>query len=532
MAHSSKSSWKEAPLTTKNELKQGGIAIIDYGSQYTQLIARRIRELGVYAEVFAHDADEDWINQHQPKAYILSGGPNSVYDEGSPQTPRFIYKSKKPILGICYGMALLTQDFGGKVAPSNHREYGAATVQHQPHSPLLDSLPASFDVWMSHGDKIEKTPENFVSLAHSPNSPYAAMADMERDYYGVQFHPEVKHTPLGSEILANFIFKIVGCEPKWSADAFIESSIQAIRAQVGSEKVLLALSGGVDSAVAGALIHRAIGEQLTSIFVNTGMLRQDEAEQVLQVFREEQGMNLLYADATEQFLDALQGHSEPEAKRKIIGRLFIDVFKAEAAKLEAIKFLAQGTIYPDVIESASGSKTAHVIKSHHNVGGLPEQLGFELVEPLRDLFKDEVRRVGLALGLPEHIIWRQPFPGPGLAIRCLGDLSWERLEKLRHADAIFRDELQKASMLKGDTAQAFAVLLPVKAVGVMGDLRTYEEVIALRAVQTDDFMTADWARLPFELLAKVSSRIVNEVKGVNRVVYDVTSKPPGTIEWE
>jgi GMP synthase (glutamine-hydrolysing) len=471
-------------LTTKHELKQGGIAIIDYGSQYTQLIARRIRELGVYAEVFAHDADEDWINQHQPKAYILSGGPNSVYDEGSPQTPRFIYKSQKPILGICYGMGLLTQDFGGKVSASNHREYGPDSVQHQPHSPLLDSLPLSFDVWMSHGDKIEKIPDHFVTLAHSPNSPFAAIGDIERGYYGVQFHPEVRHTPLGSEVLGNFIFKIVGCEPKWSADAFIESSIEAIRAQVGGKKVLLALSGGVDSAVAGALIHRAIGEQLTSIFVNTGMLRQDEAEQVLQVFREEQGMNLLYADATEQFLEELQGISEPEAKRKTIGRLFIDVFKSEADKLEDIQFLAQGTIYPDVIESASGSKTAHVIKSHHNVGGLPEQLGFELVEPLRDLFKDEVRRVGLALGLPEHIIWRQPFPGPGLAIRCLGDLTWERLEKLRHADAIFRDELQKANMLKGDTAQAFAVLLPVKAVGVMGDIRTYEEVIALRAVQT------------------------------------------------
>lgn len=519
-------------MTTKDELKLGGIAIIDYGSQYTQLIARRIRELGVYAEVFAHDADADWINQHEPMAYVLSGGPNSAYEADSPQLPRFILKTGKPILGICYGMQLLTLEFGGKVAAASHREYGAATIRHTPQSPLMNGLPDELQVWMSHGDRIEQIPDRFLPLAQSDNSPLAAIGDMERSYYAVQFHPEVQHTPLGIEILGNFLFKVVGCEAKWSPQAFIESSIEAIRAQVGDEKVLLALSGGVDSAVAGTLIHRAIGEQLTSIFVNTGMLRQDEPEQVLQVFRDEQGMILNYANATEQFLDALQGVTEPETKRKVIGGLFIDIFKEEANKLEGIRFLAQGTIYPDVIESASGSKTAKVIKSHHNVGGLPEQLGFELVEPLRDLFKDEVRRVGEALGLPAHIIWRQPFPGPGLGIRCLGDLTWERLEKLRHADAIFREELLNADMLKGDTAQSFAVLLPVKAVGVMGDNRTYEEVIVLRAVQTDDFMTADWARLPYELLAQVSSRIVNEVSGVNRVIYDITSKPPGTIEWE
>lgn len=519
-------------MTTKNELKQGGIAIIDYGSQYTQLIARRIREQNVYAEVFAHDAGKDWIDQHNPQAYILSGGPNSAYEPDSPQLPAFILESGKPILGICYGMQLLTLAFDGKVAAADHREYGPATISHTPQSPLMDGLAEKFEVWMSHGDRIEEAPIGFIPLAQSDNSPYAAIGNIEKKYYAVQFHPEVAHTPLGYQILRNFIFNISDCEPKWSADAFIESSIEAIRNQVGDEQVLLGLSGGVDSAVAGTLIHRAIGDQLTSIFVNTGMLRQDEPEEVLQVFRDEQGMKLIYADATEDFLSALQNVTEPEAKRKVIGGLFIDVFKTEADNLQGIRFLAQGTIYPDVIESASGSKTAKVIKSHHNVGGLPEQLGFELVEPLRDLFKDEVRRVGEALGLPEHIIWRQPFPGPGLGIRCLGDLTWERLEKLRQADAIFTGELREANMLVGDTAQSFAVLLPVKAVGVMGDNRTYEEVIVLRAVQTDDFMTADWARLPYELLAKVSSRIVNEVSGVNRVTYDITSKPPGTIEWE
>ncbi|MDQ7033778.1 MAG: glutamine-hydrolyzing GMP synthase [Anaerolineae bacterium] len=520
------------PTATNTPLKQGGIAIIDYGSQYTQLIARRIREQNVYAEVFAHDANSDWINQHHPVGYILSGGPDSVYETEAPQLPRFILNSGLPVLGICYGMGLITQALGGVVAAAQHREYGRATVSHSTQSPLFDNLPHTIDVWMSHGDRIEEAPAGFITLAQSSNSPYAAIGDTTRQFYGVQFHPEVQHTPLGHAILRNFLFEICHCEPRWSAEAFIESSIQAIQEKVGQEKVLLALSGGVDSAVAGTLIHRAIGAQLMSIFVNTGFLRLNEPEQVLQVFREEQGMNLIYADATEAFFDELATVTEPEQKRKVIGKAFIDVFKQEAAKLHEIKFLAQGTIYPDVIESASGSKTAKVIKSHHNVGGLPEQLGFELLEPMRDLFKDEVRRIGAALGLPEHIIWRQPFPGPGLAIRCLGDLTWERIEKLRQADAIFREELRQADMLRDDTAQSFAVLLPVKAVGVMGDKRTYEEVIVLRAVQTDDFMTADWARLPYDLLAKASSRIVNEVSGVNRVVYDITSKPPGTIEWE
>ncbi|XWX03017.1 glutamine-hydrolyzing GMP synthase [Aggregatilineales bacterium SYSU G02658] len=515
------------------DLRLGGIAILDYGSQYTQLIARRLREMGVYAEVFAYDAAPEHINQHHPRGYVLSGGPNSVYEAGAPPLPRHILDSGLPVLGICYGLQLLMHTLGGAVLPSTtDREFGPATIIHTTPSPLLDGLPEQMPVWMSHGDKVTTLAAGFVALAYSDGSPYAVVGDPTRRYYGVQFHPEVRHTAYGTEMLHAFATRICGCAPRWTPVAFIDSAVEAIRRQVGAEQVILGLSGGVDSAVAGALIHRAVGDQLTSIFVNTGMLRLHEPEQVLQVFREQQGMRVIYADATEQFLDALQGVTEPEAKRKIIGRLFIDVFKEQADQLKGVRFLAQGTIYPDVIESAKGSKAAHVIKSHHNVGGLPEQLGFELVEPLRDLFKDEVRKVGTALGLPDHIVWRQPFPGPGLAIRCLGDLTLPRLDKLRHADAIFLEELQKAGLLIGDTAQCFAVLLPVKAVGVMGDLRTYEEVIVLRAVQTDDFMTADWARLPYDLLAQVSRRIVNEVTGVNRVAYDITSKPPGTIEWE
>lgn len=515
-----------------DDLRQGGIAIIDYGSQYTQVIARRVRELGVYAEVFTHDGTPEHINQHQPKGYILSGGPNSVYEAGAPTLPRFILQSGAPIFGICYGMQLLTHALDGKVAPATEREYGSATITHSPHNPLLDGLDEKLQVWMSHGDRIEQPPTGFIPLAQSDNSPYAAIGNIEKKQYGVQFHPEVSHTPQGSAILSNFLFKICHCENKWTPTAFIEDAIAKIRAQVGNQKVLLALSGGVDSAVAGTLIHKAIGDQLTCIFVDHGLLRKNEAEQVVQVFRHEQGMNLIAVNAIETFLTALGGVTEPEQKRKIIGKLFIDVFSEEARKLQDIHYLAQGTIYPDVIESAANSKTAKTIKSHHNVGGLPKDLAFELVEPLRDCFKDEVRKIGTALGLPDSIVWRQPFPGPGLAIRCLGNLTWERLETLRAADAIFVDTLREAGMLRDTTAQSFAVLLPVKSVGVMGDNRTYEEVVALRSVTTDDFMTADWSRLPYDLLAKVSTRIVNEVSGVNRVVYDVTSKPPGTIEWE
>ncbi|MBZ0288894.1 MAG: glutamine-hydrolyzing GMP synthase, partial [Anaerolineae bacterium] len=502
---------------------------------YTQLIARRVRELGVYAEVFPFDAAPEKVNFHEPRGFILSGGPNSVYEAGAPQMPKWLILragAHAPTLGICYGMQAMTHALGGIVAPHGAREFGPAQLRHTQDSPLLHGVAPVLNVWMSHGDRIEQPPKGFLALAESDNAPYAAMGDPVRGLYGVQFHPEVAHTQGGTDMLRNFIFDVCGCEANWSPAAFIEGAVQAIRDQVGAEKVLLGLSGGVDSAVAGALIQRAIGDHLTAIFVNTGMLRKNEPETVMQVFGVGQGMNLLGVDATEDFLDALRGVTEPEAKRKLIGKLFIDTFAEEARKLEGVKFLAQGTIYPDVIESAASSTVSHVIKSHHNVGGLPPDLQFQLVEPLRDLFKDEVRKVGEALGLPDSIVWRQPFPGPGLAVRCLGDLTWERLETLRDADAIFTEELDKAGLLRNGTAQAFAVLLPVKSVGVMGDYRTYEEVIALRAVTTDDFMTADWARLPYDLLARASNRIVNEVHGVNRVTYDITSKPPGTIEWE
>jgi GMP synthase (glutamine-hydrolysing) len=518
------------------DLRTGGIAILDFGSQYTQLIARRVREQGVYAEVFAFDAPAERVNQHRPRGYILSGGPNSVYEEGAPQLPTWLIAAKQgtpaPILGICYGMQALTHALGGVVSPSSKREYGHALITQTTHSPLFETLMPNIQVWMSHGDRIERPPQGFSALAASDNSPYAAMGDVARGLYGVQFHPEVVHTPQGAEMLRNFIFGVCGCEPKWSASSFIDDAVHAIQQQVGDQRVLLALSGGVDSSVAAALLHKAIGDKLTCVFVNTGMLRKGEPQQVVRVFHDEQHIHLIAVDATETFLSELQGVNEPEHKRKLIGKLFIDVFADEARKLQGVTFLAQGTIYPDVIESAASSKASKTIKSHHNVGGLPDDLHFKLVEPLRDLFKDEVRRVGTALGLPDSIVWRQPFPGPGLAVRCLGDLTWERLETLRAADAIFLEELARAGLLRSGTAQSFAVLLPVKSVGVMGDNRTYEEVIALRAVTTDDFMTADWARLPYDLLARVSSRIVNEVPGVNRVVYDVTSKPPGTIEWE
>lgn len=513
-------------------LKTGGIAVIDFGSQYTQLIARRIRELGVYSEVFAHDSAAEHIKRHQPAGYVLSGGPSSVYERGAPQLPQFLLESERPILGICYGMQLLTAALGGVVAAARDREYGPATISHQPPSPLFAGLDPELQVWMSHGDRIESLPAGFRALAQSDNSPLAAIGDLARDYYGLQFHPEVRHSAGGGPILSNYLFKICRCQPRWSAAAFIDDAVRRIREQAGGERVLLALSGGVDSAVAGALIHRAIGNRLTCIFVDHGMLRMGEAEAVVRVFRQEQGMKLIAVNAVEQFLTALAGVTEPEAKRKTIGALFIERFSEEAQKLQGIRFLAQGTIYPDVIESAADSAAAKTIKSHHNVGGLPDDLQFELIEPLRDLFKDEVREIGGALGLPQSIIWRQPFPGPGLAIRCLGELTWERLEKLRAADAIFTGELADSGLLRGGTAQSFAVLLPVKSVGVMGDNRSYEEVLVLRSVTTDDFMTADWSRLPYDLLARVSARIVNEVPGINRVAYDITSKPPGTIEWE
>jgi GMP synthase (glutamine-hydrolysing) len=524
---------------TAPDLRSGGIAVLDFGSQYTQLIARRVRELGVYAEVFPFDAPLTTLQRHAPLGYILSGGPNSVYEDGAPQLQPALLASNAPILGICYGMQALTHALGGKVSGSSHREYGRADLTHH-GSRLFTDVPTTAPVWMSHGDRIEQPPTGFTPLATSDNSPYAAMGDEARGLYGVQFHPEVVHTPNGTQLLRNFVLGVCGCAPKWNTGAFIDDAVERIRQQVGEDgRVLLALSGGVDSSVAAALLQRAIGERLLAVFVNTGMMRLHEPEQVAAVFGGG-GMNFTALNASESFLSALAGVADPEAKRKIIGKTFIDIFTGFASEQAGagVRFLGQGTIYPDVIESAHASKSSKVIKSHHNVGGLPPDLAdkFALVEPLRDLFKDEVRRVGEALGLPPTLIWRQPFPGPGLGIRCPGEITWARLETLRQADAIFIEELEKAGLMRYDaqqlTAQCFVVLLPVKSVGVMGDNRTYEEVAALRAVVTDDFMTADWARLDYGLLARVSNRIVNEVKGINRVLYDITSKPPATIEWE
>ncbi len=515
--------------------REGGIAILDFGSQYTQLIARRVREQNVYAEVFHPDDPPETVMQHSPKGFILSGGPNSVYNAAAPSLP--LYVLEKPTLGICYGLQAMTYALGGQVGPAREREYGSAQIAAGA-SPLFVGLNSQQHVWMSHGDRIDAPPPGFDPIAETANTPYAAIGNDAQRLYGVQFHPEVSHTPNGTTMLRNFVIDIAGCEQKWSAATFIEAAVEGIRAQVGGEgRVLLGLSGGVDSAVAGALIQKAIGDRLVAVFIDTGMLRKNEATQVVHVFQNERRMNLVARNASEAFIASLAGVTEPEQKRKIIGKVFIDTFTEEARRLNTgIAYLAQGTIYPDVIESAAASRNARVIKSHHNVGGLPDDLQFKLVEPLRDLFKDEVRRVGEELGLPERIVWRQPFPGPGLAIRCLGDVTFERLAKLREADAIFTEELTQANLMRymndGGTSQAFAVLLPVQAVGVMGDERTYEEVIAIRAVTTEDFMTADWARLPYDLLARVSNRIVNEVRGVNRVVYDITSKPPGTIEWE
>jgi GMP synthase (glutamine-hydrolysing) len=520
---------------TMTDLKQGGLVILDYGSQYTQLIARRVREQGVYAAIVPYTASDTDALRLQPRGIILSGGPESVYAPDAPHLPGWVLASGLPVLGICYGMQLITHALGGTVAPAAEREYGPATITlHADAGDLWAGLESEQPVWMSHGDRLESPPDGFTPLAHSTNSPYAVIGDPARGLYGVQFHPEVTHTPHGTAMLANFAQRICGCDPVWQAEAFIEQAIGAIRAQVGADRVVLGLSGGVDSAVAAALLHRAIGDQLAPIFVNNGLLRRNEPQEVVATFRDEQGMhNLTAIDATETFLDALDGVTDPEQKRQIIGRLFVETFEQAAEQSGALDWLAQGTIYPDVIESAgTGRPGAHVIKSHHNVGGLPERMQNRLVEPLRDLFKDEVRRVGTALGLPDAIVWRQPFPGPGLAVRCLGALTWDRLETLRAADAIFLEALAEADMLRDDTAQAFAVLLPVRSVGVMGDQRTYGEAIALRAVTTQDFMTADWARLPYDLLAHVSNRIVNEVPGVNRVVYDISSKPPSTIEWE
>ncbi len=515
------------------------IAILDFGSQYAQLIARRVREAQVYCELFPWDAPAEKVLALHPKGFILSGGPASVYEPGAPFIPPYVLESRLPVLGICYGMQALTHALGGKVAASNQREYGPAEVETCIENPLTPT--GTQPVWMSHGDRIETPPQGFTVLGRSANSPVALMGDVQRGYYGLQFHPEVHHTPGGSAILRRFVVQICQARPDWTPESIIAESVARVRQQVGEQAVLSAVSGGVDSSVATALVQRAVGDQLAAVFVDTGLLRQGEASQVQQALHERLGVELITVDAEEQFMQALDGVTAPEHKRRIIGELFIRIFEAQAEKLGMPPFLVQGTIYPDVVESSAPDRAqAHRIKTHHNVGGLPEEMHFELVEPLRYLFKDEVRAVGEALGLPVEMVWRQPFPGPGLAVRCLGEVNRERIRRLRAADDILVSELSAAGLLRMSTqagslagsAQAFAVLLPVRSVGVMGDHRTYHETIALRAVTTEDFMTADWARLPYDLLARIANRIVNEVEGVNRVVYDITSKPPATIEWE
>ena len=508
------------------------IVVLDFGSQYSMLIARRVRECRVYCEVLPHDAPWEQVERLQPKGFILSGGPASVYDSNAPLAPAYVFESGLPVLGICYGMQALTHALGGKVDSSAQREYGDAEIQPLLPGTLFDSISK---VWMSHGDRITTMPPGFVALAKSGNSPIAAMGDFSRKYFAVQFHPEVNHTPGGAELLRHFAVDICGIAPDWTPASIIEESVAHIRAQVGNERVLAAVSGGVDSSVAAALVHKAIGDQLVSVFVDTGLLRKNESEQVVAAFRGTLGSELVAVDAEDEYFEALKGITEPEQKRRVVGEKFIRIFEREALELGKPRFLVQGTIYPDVVESSAPDRNkADKIKTHHNVGGLPKDMTFELVEPLRYLFKDEVREVGEVLGLPSEMVWRQPFPGPGLTVRILGEVTPERADRLREADAILTEELFKAGLLgkRAGTSQAFAVLLPVRSVGVMGDQRTYQEACAIRAVVTDDFMTADWARIPYGVLARISTRIVNEVHGINRVVYDITSKPPATIEWE
>jgi len=509
------------------------IIILDFGSQYSMLIARRIRECHVYCEVLPFDAPWERVEKLNPKGFILSGGPASVYSEGAPLAPTYVFEKHLPVLGICYGMQAIAHQLGGKVSPGEKREYGHAVLHIETDgSDLLAGLPTSMPVWMSHGDEVSELPPGFRALGYTENARYAVIGN-DDGIYGLQFHPEVAHTPQGKQLIENFAYRVCGCSGNWTPARFISDSVERIRAQVGNGKVVCALSGGVDSAVTATLIHRAIGDSLTCIFINNGLLRREEPERVLNTFDNNLKVKVIYIDATERFLRRLRGAVDPELKRRIIGEEFIRIFEEEATKLGTVDFLAQGTVYPDVIESSSSreNKASARIKSHHNVGGLPEHMSLNLVEPLRYLFKDEVREVGLELGIPEEMIWRQPFPGPGLSIRVIGEVTAERLDILRSADWIVMNEIKKAK-LYGQLWQSFAVLTDVRSVGVMGDTRTYGYLIAIRAVSSSDAMTADWARLPYELLDRMSDRIVNEVPHVNRVVYDITSKPPATIEWE
>lgn len=521
-------------------LKKNPIIILDFGSQYSQLIARRVREIGVYCEIYPFDIDVAHLEALQPAGIILSGGPSTVTEETNPRAPTWVFEANIPLLGICYGMQTMAVQLGGEVQSSSLREFGYASLCLHGHSELLANISDKMiegkeylDVWMSHGDKVTQLPPDFVTICETKNAPIAGMANEERHWYGLQFHPEVTHTPHGLAILKRFVLDICKLKPNWTSENIIEQAISKVQDMVGEDEVLLGLSGGVDSSVVAALLHKAIGKQLTCVFVDTGLLRLNEAEQVVSMFGKNMGIKLIHVNAEKEFLDALAGIECPEQKRKIIGKTFIDVFDKEALKLPKVKWLAQGTIYPDVIESAA-TKTngaSQVIKSHHNVGGLPETLNLKLLEPIRELFKDEVRKLGIELGLPEEMVHRHPFPGPGLGVRILGSVKKEYADILRAADAIFLDELYKAGLYH-QVNQAFAVFLPVKSVGVMGDGRRYDYVICLRAVETVDFMTAHWARLPWEFLAEVSNRIINEVQGVSRVTYDISGKPPATIEWE
>lgn len=512
-------------------MHEENVLVLDFGSQYTQLIARRIRENHVYSEILPYNAPFDSIKAFSPKGIILSGGPSSIYEKNSPVADKRIFELGVPVLGICYGMQLMAHIFGGKVARSSKREYGRAVLKINERRDIFAGIPQNKVVWMSHGDKILRMPTGFEPIARTDNSPVAAMADKKRNFFALQFHPEVVHTEYGKEMLKNFIFKVCQCRPGWTMESFIESSTREIKKKVGGSKVVCAISGGVDSAVTAVLINKAVKKQLTCVFVDNGVLRTGEATKVEETLKKHFRMNIICVDESKRFMGKLKGVSDPEKKRKIIGNEFIRVFEAQAKKIKGVKFLAQGTLYPDVIESTSFKGPSAIIKSHHNVGGLLDNMTLDLVEPLRELFKDEVRALGRELGMPEDILNRHPFPGPGLAIRVIGEVTQERCDILRKADAIVIEEIKKAG-LYNSIWQAFAVLLPIKTVGVMGDERTYENVIAVRAVNSLDGMTADWAKLPYDLLGIISNRIINEVTGVNRVVFDISSKPPGTIEWE